>query len=109
MKTVKTCEGFDAVTSSSAAAAVSVAAHGCSFLDVGLQAEQGRRGARGVLVDPAVVQLADRHRVQVVQLRAPDLVRRDEPRGLEDPQVLSSRRWLPAPDSDVSVGNSAVD
>jgi hypothetical protein len=62
--------------------------HCCSFLDAGPEAEEGRGCTRGELVDPALLQLADRDRVQVVELRPTRLVGRDEPGRLEDPQVL---------------------
>ena len=52
---------------------------------------EGRHGAHdrlGELADPAVVDEADRHRVQEVALLAADALGRHETRLLEDPQVL---------------------
>src|SRR5690242_4516132 len=53
-----------------------------------LQPSQHRGGARGVLVDPAVVDEPDRYRVEKVQLLPSRPAGDDQSRVLQHPQVL---------------------
>ncbi len=76
MKTTYTCDGFSAV------------AIVRSFLEMGPQSEQRVARSGGELPCPAVVELPDRDRVQVVEARPSHLARRHEPSLLEHPDVL---------------------
>ena len=53
-----------------------------------LEVGHGAHDRLGELADPAVVDEADRHRVEEVALLAADALRRQEARLLEDAQVL---------------------
>ena len=57
-------------------------------LDVLTQTDHRRDGRLGVLGDPALLDLADRDRVEVVQLRPPHLLGDDEPGPFEHGEVL---------------------
>jgi hypothetical protein len=61
--------------------------HSGTLLQVLLQRAQGSDYGRRELADPAIVDQADRHGVEVVPLLATDLPRRDQVRRLEDVQV----------------------
>lgn len=62
--------------------------HRCSFLETGAQSEQRDARAGGELAGPAVVDLTDGDRVQVVEPRSPYLARDDEACFLEHLHVL---------------------
>src|SRR5207249_8293883 len=64
----------------------------CRLLQSGLEIAERRDAVLGVLVDPAVVDEPDRHRVEKVLLLTPGAAGDDEPRVLEDAQRSEERR-----------------